>query len=80
MSKIIEVDLNTGNHIERDYTQSELDSISSVNQVIQNIIDSPEYQEEILLISEQVALKQSAINKLMSLGLTEDEAKAIAGI
>ncbi len=36
--------------------------------------------EEVALATEQAALRQAGIDKLMALGLTEEEAYAVAGV
>ena len=71
MSDIIEINVNTGEVTEREYTEEE--------------INYKAYLESQLVIPEPVELeidpiKQSAITKLQSLGLTTDEAKAIVGL
>ena len=43
-----------------------------------NIIEEIEIDDE--LVTEQELLRQSALKKLTALGLTEDEARAIAGV
>jgi hypothetical protein len=75
MSDIIEFNYETGEITNRDYTEAEI----SVNQ------DVSSQTEDMLLqippVDQSVIDNlQSAINKLTSLGLTIDEAKAIAGI
>jgi hypothetical protein len=71
MSDIIEIDVNTNEIIERKYTQEEIDYKAYLeSQVVLPEITEPEIDLN----------KQSAIIKLQSLGLTEDEAKAIVGI
>lgn len=42
---------------------------------IEDILQSPEQ-----ITQQQTSLKEAALAKLMKLGLTEDEAKAIAGL
>jgi len=75
MSDIIEFNYETGQITNRDYTEEEID----VNQAVFDQTD------EMLLqvpAPDQSAIDnlESAINKLTLLGLTIDEAKAIAGI
>jgi hypothetical protein len=73
MSDIIEINAETNQVTTRAYTAEE----------IQNR-DAMQKPEELALQEEQIAtylsIKQSAIAKLTSLGLTEDEARAIAGL
>jgi hypothetical protein len=73
MSDVTEIDAETGEVVVRAYTAEEIEH--------RNSLEKP---EEAVLQEEQAAsylsVKQSAIAKLTSLGLTEDEAKAIAGI
>jgi hypothetical protein len=68
MSKISELDAQTGIVEIRDATDEELESMS------ESAIS--DFQS---VVAEQQALKASAIAKLAALGLTEDEAKAIIG-
>lgn len=71
MSDVVEININTGEVIERQYTDQE--------------IAYKEYLENQIIIPDPVEVeidpnKQSALGKLQSLGLTEDEAKAIVGL
>jgi hypothetical protein len=61
MEKIIEVNCQTGDAIERDMTQEEF-----------NV-----WQEGVNFENQQQSAKASALAKLQSLGLTEDEINAI---
>ena len=73
MSDVTEINAETGEVAVRAYTAEEIQH--------RNSLEKP---EEAVLQEEQAAaylsVKQSAIAKLTSLGLTEDEARAIAGI
>jgi hypothetical protein len=71
MSDVVEINVNTGQVTEREYTEQE--------------ISYKAYLETQLVIPEPAEIEidanvQSALNKLKALGLTEAEAKAIAGI
>lgn len=80
MIDITEINISTGEIIEREYTQEEIDERNQkqteVPAEIAKLISLPQSSEDL----EYVALKQSAIDKLKALGLTEEEAKALAGI
>ena len=73
MSDVIEINAQTGETAVRAYTAEEIE--------YRNSLEKP---EEAVLQEEQAAaylsVKESALAKLTSLGLTEDEAKAIVGI
>ncbi len=71
MSDVIEININTGAVTEREYTEEEI----NYKAYLESQVVVPEYSEP-----EIDANKQSALDKLQSLGLTEDEAKAIVGI
>ena len=80
MIDITEIDISTGAIIEREYTQEELDKRAELeSNPPQKVIDMRS-QDQFLENQESVALRESAIIKLQSLGLTEDEAKAIVGL
>ena len=80
MIDITEINISTGEIIEREYTQEEIDERNQkqteVPAEIAKLISLPQSSEDL----EYIALKQSAIDKLKALGLTEEEAKALAGI
>jgi hypothetical protein len=63
MEKIIEVNCQTGDAVERDMTQEEF-----------NV-----WQEGVNFENQQQSAKASALAKLERLGLTEDEINAIIG-
>ena len=75
MSNIIEFNYETGETTMRDYTEAEI----SVNEEVS--IQVNEILAQIPTVDTSLVDNlQSAIDKLTSLGLTEAEAKAIAGI
>ena len=73
MSDVTEINAETGEVITRQYTAEEIENRNSM-----------EKPEEVVLQEEQastyVAVKESALAKLTSLGLTEEEARAIVGL
>jgi hypothetical protein len=71
MSDVIEININTGEVTEREYTEQEI----TYKAYLESQVVVPEYSEP-----EIDQNKQSALDKLQSLGLTEDEAKAIVGL
>lgn len=75
MSDIHEINVSTGQEIFRSYTQEELDYIEIISQQEQDPSIPTAADSE-----AQQALKNSALQKLISLGLTEEEAKAIISI
>ena len=80
MIDITEINVSTGEVIEREYTKKEKDErVALQSNPPQEIIDMRS-QDQYLENQEFIALKQSAIDKLKALGLTEEEAKALAGI
>jgi hypothetical protein len=80
MTNITEINISTGEIIEREYTQEEIDRREELeSNPPQKVIDMRS-QDQFLENQESVALRESAIIKLQSLGLTEDEAKAIVGL
>lgn len=80
MTDITIINVATGQVTEREYNQLEKDLRAELeNNPTQEVIDIKS-QEQYLEDNEAIALKQSAIDKLKALGLTEEEAKALAGI
>lgn len=78
MIDITEINISTGEIVQREYTQEEKNIRDQKESEI-----SEEALAKIAAAQEDLAyieLKESAISKLISLGLTEDEAKAISGI
>ncbi|NBR25059.1 MAG: hypothetical protein EBU08_15055 [Micrococcales bacterium] len=80
MTDITIINVATGQVVKREYTEEEKNLRSELESSPPQEIISVRLQEESLQNSEYVALKQSAINKLKALGLTEEEARAIAGL
>ena len=74
MSDILEINASTGEQIERDYTPEENAKMEKMRQ------DAEEYILSLPETLDNSSYKISAIEKLKSLGLTEEEARAIAGI
>jgi hypothetical protein len=80
MIDVTEINISTGEIIQREYTQEEINKrIELESNPPQKVIDIRS-QDQLLENEEIIALKQSAIDKLKALGLTEEEAKALAGI
>ena len=71
MSDVNEFNVETGQYILRPYTQEELEQVN----IDRNVLFEP---ETVLLPEDPIIT--SALSKLKSLGLTEEEARAIAGI
>lgn len=71
MSDVNEFNAETGELVVRSYTSSEL---------IQRAIDSSSDTEKEIVSNPENETLLAAINKLKTIGLTEEEAKAIAGI
>ena len=71
MSDVNEFNAETGEVVVRSYTSSEL---------IQRAIDSSSDTEKEIVSNPENETLLAAINKLKTIGLTEEEAKAIAGI
>ena len=80
MTDITIINVGTGQVTERQYTKAEKDLRAEIeSNPPQEVIDVLS-QNEISQNDEVISLKQSAIDKLKALGLTEEEAKALAGI
>ena len=75
MSDIHEINVSTGQEIFRPYTQEELDYIEIISQQEQDPSIPTAADSE-----TQQTLKDSALQKLINLGLTEAQAKAVIGI
>jgi hypothetical protein len=71
MSDVVEINVNTGEVTEREYTEQEI----NYKAYLESQLVIPENTE-----TEVDPTRQSALNKLQALGLTEDEAKAIVGL
>lgn len=75
MSDITELNVITGEETTRKYTKKEKDFIDSIS------IDGKEELNAIIVAEEQKRiLKEESLQVLQNLGLTEDQAKAIAGL
>ena len=71
MSDIFEINIESGESSERAYTKEEKVAFTSMMQ---------DYLESGAIVPLDTSAKDSAIEKLTKLGLTEEEAKAIAGL
>jgi hypothetical protein len=80
MINITEINIVTGEVIEREYTQEEKNARDQKQSEIPPEIAAKIAAAQVEENLEHIQLKQSAINKLMALGLTEQEALALAGI
>jgi hypothetical protein len=80
MIDVTEINITTGEVIQREYTLEEKASRNQrqLEPSAEDIKKLAELQSEDN--SEYSELKQSAINKLIALGLTEQEALALVGI
>ena len=73
MSDVTEIDAETGEVVVRAYTAEEIEHRNSLEKPEEAVL-----QEE--AVAAYLSIKESALSKLMSLGLTEEEARAIAGL
>lgn len=71
MSDMINIDINTGEVTYREYTQAEIEYRAFLESQI--VLPEP-------IADNSAELRASALAKLMSLGLTEEEARVIAGV
>ena len=75
MSDVVEYNMELDQIVERDFTEEELvirqNIVNSVNEI------QSAYEQE---NATNLNIKNSALDKLKTLGLTEDEAKAIVGL
>lgn len=71
MSDMINIDINTGEVSSREYTQAEIEYRAFLESQI--VLPEP-------IDDNSAELRASALAKLMSLGLTEEEARVIAGV
>lgn len=78
MIDITEINISTGEVIEREYTQEEKNNRDQKQSEISEeaLAKMAAAQEDL----SHIELKQSAINKLIELGLTEAQAQAVVGI
>jgi hypothetical protein len=75
MSDITELNVITGEETTRKYTKKEKDFIASIS------IDGKEELNAMIVAEQQKRiLKEESLQVLQNLGLTEDQAKAIAGL
>jgi hypothetical protein len=74
MNKIV-YDAETGQTTTVPFSQKDLDLVEQIEAQREIDIENNIYPQ-----SQNNLLKESAINKLKELGLTEEEAKALAGI
>lgn len=74
MADVLIVDVATGERIERDFTPEEL-AQREADQIAAEEAEAARVEEE----NAKIAAKESALQKLAALGLTEEEAKAIVG-
>ena len=80
MIDVTEINIATGEVIQREYTQEEKASRDQRQsepsaEAIEKLAETQTVDD-----TQYVQLKQSAINKLVALGLTEQEALALVGI
>lgn len=75
MSDITELNIITGEETTRKYTKKEKDFISSVS-----IDGKEELNAKIVAEEQKRILKEESLQILQNLGLTEDQAKAVAGL
>ena len=73
MSDVIEINVENGEVTTRKYTNAEIKRRNDMQRPEDPLFD----QTELL---NYISNKQSALEKLQSLGLTEEEAKTVVGI
>lgn len=71
MSNTVEINVNTGEVISRPYTEQEIEYRAYLE--TQLVVPDP-------IIDPSEEIRASALSKLMALGLTEEEARVIAGV
>ena len=71
MTDVLEITVPTGERVERDF---------SANELAQRKADQAAAEAAAQAIADREAAKASALAKLEALGLTTEEAQAIAGI
>lgn len=74
MADVLIVNAKTGERIERDFTPEELEQ-RELDRIAAEEAEAARVAEE----EAKIAAKQSALQKLAALGLTEEEAQAIVG-
>jgi hypothetical protein len=80
MIDVTEINIITGEVIQREYTPEEKASRDQRQSEPSAEAAAKIAEAQVTENTEAVELKQSAINKLVSLGLTEQEALALVGI
>lgn len=75
MSDVLEINVPTGERVERDFTPEEL-----AQRAKDQAAAEAAAQAEADAVAAKEAAKASALAKLQALGLTEQEAAAIAGL
>lgn len=80
MIDVTEINIITGEVIQREYTPEEKASRDQRQSEPSAEAAAKIAEAQVTENTEAVELKQSAINKLISLGLTEQEALALVGI
>lgn len=80
MIDVTEINIITGEVIEREYTPEEKASRDQRQSEPSAEAAAKIAEAQVAENTEVVELKQSALNKLVSLGLTEQEALALVGI
>lgn len=80
MIDVTEINITTGEIIQREYTQEEKNSRDQRQaepsaEAIEKLAEAQSIDD-----TQYIELKQSAVNKLILLGLTEEEALALVGI
>jgi len=80
MIDVTEINIITGEVIEREYTPEEKASRDQRQSEPSPEAAAKIAEAQVTENTEVVELKQSALNKLVSLGLTEQEALALVGI
>ena len=71
MSNTVEINVNTGEVISRPYTEQEIEYRTYLE--TQLVVPDP-------IVDPSEEIRASALSKLMALGLTEEEARVIAGV
>jgi hypothetical protein len=71
MSNTVEINVNTGEVISRPYTEQEIEYRAYLE--TQLVVPDP-------IVDPSEEIRASALSKLMALGLTEEEARVIAGV
>lgn len=71
MSNTVEINVNTGEVITRPYTEQEIEYRAYLE--TQLVVPDP-------IVDPSEEIRASALSKLMALGLTEEEARVIAGV